>query len=88
MQGDLGTSINSGLAVSSLLRQRLVRTLVLGISALLIASLLGVGLGMIAALNSNRFADYVVSIISTLGMSIPNFWLGILLIIVFFGDAR
>lgn len=83
VQGDLGTSINSGLEVSSLLRQRLARTLVLGISALLIASFLGVGLGMIAALNSNRLADHVVSIISTLGMSIPNFWLGILLIIVF-----
>lgn len=83
VRGDLGSSINGGLDVSTLLRERLSRTLVLGISALVLAATLGVALGMIAALNSNRLADHLVSIISTLGMSIPNFWLGILLIIVF-----
>ncbi|MEM6427940.1 MAG: ABC transporter permease [Deinococcota bacterium] len=83
VQGDLGTSINGGLEVSQLLRERLGRTLILGLSALVLAAVLGVLLGVAAALNANRILDHIVSLISTLGMSVPNFWLGILLIIIF-----
>jgi peptide/nickel transport system permease protein len=83
VRGDLGTSINQGLPVSGLLRQRLGTTLSLALAALALAAVLGVALGVLAALNRNRWPDHLVSTISTLGMSVPNFWLGIVAIIVF-----
>ena len=83
LRGDLGTSINQGLPVASLLAQRFVKTLHLAVTALLLATVLGVLLGVIAALNRNGVADQAVSILTTLGMSIPNFWLGIIVILFF-----
>jgi len=83
LRGDLGTSINQGLPVVSLLRQRLGTTLRLAGAALLLASVFGVALGVIAAMGRNRWPDHLVSTVSTLGMSVPNFWLGIVAIIVF-----
>lgn len=83
VRGDLGTSINQGLPVSRLLAQRLPPTLTLGLSALALAALAGVALGVLAALHRDRWPDHLVSSISTLGMSVPNFWLGIVVIIVF-----
>jgi peptide/nickel transport system permease protein len=83
VRGDLGTSINQGLPVAGLLRQRLGTTLNLALAALALAALVGVALGVLAALNRNRWPDHLVSTVSTLGMSIPNFWLGIVAIIVF-----
>ncbi len=83
VRGDLGTSINQGLPVSKLLAQRIGPTLTLGLTALALAAVLGIALGLLAALHRDRWPDHVVSSISTLGMSVPNFWLGIVLIIVF-----
>jgi peptide/nickel transport system permease protein len=83
IRGDLGVSINQGLPVSTLLRQRIVPTVVLAATSLLLAAAFGVALGVIAALHRDRWPDHLVSTISTLGMSIPNFWLGIVVIIVF-----
>jgi peptide/nickel transport system permease protein len=83
LRGDLGRSINQGLPVSSLLGQRLPLTLTLGGTALVLAAVLGVTLGVIAALKRDRWPDHLVGSVATLGMSVPNFWLGILAIIVF-----
>lgn len=83
LQGDLGMSINQGLPVTSLLRQRLLTTLQLALAALLLTSLFGVLLGAFAARYPNRWPDHIVSTISTLGMSVPSFWLGIVAIIFF-----
>lgn len=83
VQGDLGISINQGLPVSSLLVQRLGPTLVLGVASLLLATFFGIALGVIGALQRDRWPDHVVSTVSTLGMSVPNFWLGIVMIILF-----
>ena len=83
VRGDLGNSINQGLPVSRLLAQRLPLTLTLGGTALVLAALLGVTLGVIAALKRDRWPDHLVGSVATLGMSVPNFWLGILAIIVF-----
>ena len=83
VRGDLGTSINQGLPVTGLLRQRLGTTLTLALAALALASAFGVALGVLAALHRNRWPDHLVSTVSTLGMSVPNFWLGIVAIIVF-----
>lgn len=83
LRGDLGLSINQGLPVSRLLAQRIGPTLVLGTASLLLAAVFGIALGVLAALHRNRWPDHLVSTLSTLGMSLPNFWLGIVMIIVF-----
>ncbi|MDF1523263.1 MAG: ABC transporter permease, partial [Trueperaceae bacterium] len=69
--------------VSSLLAQRLPVTLTLGGTALVLAAVLGLALGIAAALNRDRWPDHLVGSVATLGMSVPSFWLGILTIIVF-----
>ena len=81
--GDLGTSLNQGLPVITLLNQRIGNTVSLGVAAMLLATVLGIILGIMAALNRNRWPDHLASGIVTLGMSIPGFWLGIIAIIVF-----
>lgn len=88
VRGDLGTSINQGLPVSRLLAQRLGPTLWLGLASLVLAALFGIALGIMAALRPNRWPDHLVSTIATLGMSIPNFWLGIVVIIIFAVQLR
>jgi peptide/nickel transport system permease protein len=88
IRGDLGTSINQGLPVGRLLGQRLGPTLWLGFASLALASLFGIALGIAAALRPNRWPDHLVSTIATLGMSIPSFWMGIVVIIVFAVQLR
>ena len=83
VRGNLGRSINQGLPVSRLLAQRLPLTLTLGGTALVLAAVLGVALGVVAAVKRDRWPDHLVGSVATLGMSVPNFWLGILAIIVF-----
>ena len=86
VQGDLGVSYNQGLPVALLLKQRLPNTLTLGLAALVTATVLGILLGTVAAVNRNGWLDHVVSTI--LGMSLPGFWLGIVAIILFAVELR
>ncbi len=83
IRGDLGTSINQGLPVSRLLAQRIGPTLTLGVASLVLAAVFGIVFGVIAALRRDRWPDHLVSTVTTLGMSVPNFWLGIVMIILF-----
>lgn len=83
VRGDLGKSINQGLPVTRLLGQRLGVTLQLALYAMVLTTFFGVVFGVVAAVHHNRWPDHLVSVVSTLGMSIPNFWLGIVAIIVF-----
>jgi peptide/nickel transport system permease protein len=88
LQGDFGTSINQGLPVTTLLMQRLWPTLQLALAALLLTAVFGVVLGVIAALHRNAWPDHLVNTFATLGMSVPNFWLGIVAIIFFSVQLR
>jgi len=83
LEGDLGRSFLSGRSVVDEIALVLPNTIILALAALLISSILGVVAGIIAALHLNRFADYVVMAIATVGVSMPLFWLGLLLILVF-----
>lgn len=83
VRGDLGDSINQGLPVERLLTQRLSVTLQLAGYAMVLTAVFGVVLGVLGALHHNRWPDHVVSFLTTIGMSVPNFWLGIVAIIVF-----
>ncbi|MDD5674646.1 MAG: ABC transporter permease subunit [Chitinivibrionales bacterium] len=84
LRGDLGPSfryVNS--SVTGLIRQGFAVSLELGLWSLLIALLCGITLGVLAALNHNRAADWVAMIIATTGICIPTFVLGPLLVLVF-----
>jgi len=83
LQGDLGRSIFSGTRVALLIRSQLPATLKLAGAGILISVILGMTLGLVAALNHNTWIDTVCVTLSVIGVSVPIFWLGLLLILVF-----
>jgi peptide/nickel transport system permease protein len=83
LRGDLGTSIFSGLPVSTLIGQRLEPTLALTVCTMAIAVLLAVPLGVVAAWQAGTWIDRLVMVVAVLGFSVPVFWLGFLLIYSF-----
>jgi peptide/nickel transport system permease protein len=83
LRGDLGISIRSGRPVLSEVSDRLPATLALTFGAMAIAIVLGVGLGTVAAATRSRALSGSVMVVSILGISLPTFWLGLLLIDVF-----
>lgn len=83
LHGNLGTSYDFGEPVSSVLWQRLPNTAILALAAIVISVLVGIPLGVISALQRGTWLDSAITSVSTLGLSIPDFWLGTVLIIVF-----
>jgi len=83
LRWDLGESLYYQQAVSSLLAQRFAATLELAAAAFLIAVLIAVPTGILAAARRGRAADLTAMGFSLLGVSIPNFWLGPLLVLAF-----
>ncbi len=82
LQGDLGQSMRLNMSVAELLAQKLPVTLQLASMALLIAILIGVVGGVAAAARPGSWIDQGVNLVALVGLSIPNFWLGILLIML------
>ncbi len=83
VQGDLGTSIFQGQPVAEVIGARLGATLELAAAALLVAVSVGVVLGVVAALRRGGAVDKAIMIFAQLGVSMPVFWLGILLMLLF-----
>ncbi len=83
VRGDLGTSIFSGLPVSTLIRQRTEATIGLTLFAMLISVGVGVPLGVLAAWKKASLVDRLVMLFAVSGFSMPVFWLGFLLVYVF-----
>jgi peptide/nickel transport system permease protein len=83
LRGDLGTSIFSNLPVLTLVKQRLEPTLVLAASTLVMAVLLAIPMGVLAAWKARTLIDRVVMGFSVLGFAVPGFLVGYLLIYVF-----
>ncbi len=83
LRGDFGTSIQKRLPVSDLILQRLPATIELGISSLLVALLLGVPIGIMAAVWRGGIFDNATRILAVVGNAIPNFWFGLILLLVF-----
>ncbi|UCE63051.1 MAG: ABC transporter permease, partial [Nitrospirota bacterium] len=77
-----GTSIFSGRSVSSLILERVPATVELSVAAMLIAIMIAFPLGILAAIRHKTFIDFSAMGFALLGVSIPNFWLGPLLIMV------
>jgi peptide/nickel transport system permease protein len=82
-EGNFGLSLSDRLPATTLIRQALPKTLLLGLTAFFGGLLLGVVLGVIAAVYRDRAIDRFVMSFAVFGFSIPNFFLGILLILIF-----
>ncbi len=83
VRGDLGYSIRSKRPVATEIRDNLPSTFVLTLTGLSIAVVIGTILGVTAAVKQNSWADMAAMIVATLGVSMPSFWLGLLLIFAF-----
>src|SRR5438034_6507129 len=82
-KGELGKSFNYRLPVSELYFQRLPNSLTLGLAATLISLLIGIPAGILSAVKVNSWWDNVAKAVGLLGLSIPGFWLGLVLILIF-----
>ncbi|MDR6690799.1 peptide/nickel transport system permease protein [Microbacterium sp. 1154] len=83
LTGDLGVSFRNGQPVTTTLLQRLPATISLALVGLVIALIISVPAGVYSALREGRVSDVVVRLTSQFGVSVPDFWLGLLLISLF-----
>jgi peptide/nickel transport system permease protein len=83
LSGNLGTSLRTNQQVTAAIAERLPATFELAIAAMLAAVLFAIPLGIIAAVWASTRVDYAATTLALLGISVPNFWLGPLLAIVF-----
>ena len=82
-QGDLGESLRIQKPVLELIQEKLPVTLQLAAMAMLIALVIGIPAGIISAVAKDSAWDYIANVVALWGLSTPNFWLGILLILLF-----
>jgi len=80
---DLGRSFSGGVSVSLLVAQALPATLGLALLAMLVSIAISIPLGVVAAVRKGRVADQIIRVVSLLGLSMPNFWLGTMLMLFF-----
>lgn len=80
---DMGVSWITSISIGSSIAERLPRTMVLAVVTLVIAFGLGIPLGITAATHQNKWQDHISMILSLVGVAIPNFWLALMLILVF-----
>jgi peptide/nickel transport system permease protein len=83
LQGNLGLSTQDKLPVGTIILERIPVTLELAVLSMLIAIIIGVLAGIVAAVRQGRFADYVATGFGLVGLSVPHFWLGLLGILLF-----
>jgi peptide/nickel transport system permease protein len=83
VRGDFGQSVRYGMPVTRMLAERLPMTVELSISALLISMIVGIPLGIISAVKHNSWVDVVTMVWANTGVSMPVFWLGLMLAYVF-----
>ena len=82
VKGDLGNSLWSGQEVSKIILERLPVTIQLAIMSIVLAIIIGIPIGVISAVKQNTFIDHFLKVISIGGLSIPNFWLGLIMLTV------
>ena len=83
VRGDLGSSFRTGQPVTTAILERVPATVELALAAMAVAMIVALPLGIIAAVRRATFADYTAMTVALAGISIPNFWLGPMLAIVF-----
>lgn len=82
LQGDLGISLRTQQPVLELIGEKLPVTIQLAVMALIIAMVIGIPAGVISAYKKGTWIDWVANVIALSGLSVPNFWLGIMLILL------
>jgi peptide/nickel transport system permease protein len=82
VQGNLGQSIRTNQSVTELILEKLPVTIELALLSMLVALLIAIPAGVIAAVRKNSLFDYVGTLFALSGLSIPNFWLGIMMILL------
>jgi peptide/nickel transport system permease protein len=82
-QGDLGVSLLSSSKVVDLIQQRMPNTILIALYALVIAAVVGVSLGVLAATRVGSRLDAAITSVASLGVALPSFWLAILLVVAF-----
>jgi peptide/nickel transport system permease protein len=82
VQGDFGRSLRTGEPVLGLILQKLPVTIQLAVASIIVAIAIGIPAGILAARRKGTVVDYSASALALSGLSIPNFWLGIMLILV------
>jgi ABC-type dipeptide/oligopeptide/nickel transport system permease component len=83
LRGDLGTSMINGTSIRDAIAYNLPFTLQLGVAALAVGVAAGVPVGVLAAVHRDRLADHLVRVASLAGLSVPAFFLGVLIILLF-----
>jgi peptide/nickel transport system permease protein len=83
LQGDFGLSIRTRLPIGEMILQKLPVTIQLSVMAMIIAFVIGIPAGVLAAIKRGTPIDYGISILGLAGLSVPSFWLGIMLILFF-----
>jgi peptide/nickel transport system permease protein len=83
LQGDFGTSFRYGESALPLVLERLPASFELAVAAMIFAVIIAVPLGVLSAVKRNTFMDLIISSLSVVGKAMPNFWMGIMLILLF-----
>ena len=87
-RGNLGLSITTRLPVTQELGSRFVNTIKLAVSSIVLATVIGVLLGTIAAVKQGTMVDHLATVVALMGISIPVFWLGLLMMYLFSVQLR
>jgi peptide/nickel transport system permease protein len=82
LRGDFGTSFLTGAPVAQMIVSRMPATLELSVIAMLMAIVIGIPLGMVAGLRPEKLSSRIITASSTIGFSLPTFWVGLILILV------
>ena len=88
LRGDFGRSLLSRRLVSELILEKLPVTAELGLAAFILAYVLAIPLGVIAALNRNKFLDWSSMVVALIGVSMAGFWLGLMLVFLCAANLR
>jgi peptide/nickel transport system permease protein len=83
LQGDLGNSFQHAEPVTAMIMAKLPNTLVLALSATIFSFLIAIPAGILSAVKKNTWIDYFFSTVSFIGISLPSFWFGLMLILLF-----
>ena len=80
---NFGNSLSYNAPIIDLILERFPNTIILAISALILAIIVGIPVGILAARKQNTFLDYLITTFSLVGVSMPIFWLGVMLVLLF-----
>ncbi|MFA5551388.1 MAG: ABC transporter permease [Trueperaceae bacterium] len=83
VEGNLGVSIQTGEPVSAILASRAEPTIALALASFVVALVIGVPLGFLGAVQRGRLGDRLIMAVATFGVSVPRFWLGLMLMLLF-----